>query len=140
MYDLKNTGFIYVTGQVGSFLSFVLSHAGRKTLIFYETEDEALVLKEEIEFFTHEDAYIFPIYTDRVFEKEDEVKRIAFLHHFASDSIFIGLFPYSAIAHALPAPDSIVTDTKTIQFGDTVFQEDIIAFLEESGYEPSGLG
>ncbi|OPX99079.1 MAG: Transcription-repair-coupling factor [Syntrophorhabdus sp. PtaU1.Bin002] len=139
MYDLKDTGFIYVTGQVGSFLSFVLSRARRKTLIFYETEDEALVLKEEIEFFTHEDAYIFPIYTDRVFEKEDEVKRIAFLHHLASDSIFIGLFPYSAVSHALPAPDSIVTDTKTIQFGDTVFQEDIIAFLEESGYESAGL-
>ncbi|OPY81765.1 MAG: Transcription-repair-coupling factor [Syntrophorhabdus sp. PtaU1.Bin153] len=139
MYDLKDTGFIYLTGQVGSFLSFVLSHARRKTLIFYETEDEALLLKEEMEFFTHEDAYIFPIYADRVFEKEDEVKRIAFLHHLASDTTFIGLFPYSAVTHTLPAPDSIVADTKTIQFGDTVFQEDIIAFLDGSGYEPASL-
>ncbi|MFZ2798736.1 MAG: hypothetical protein WAZ30_00805, partial [Syntrophorhabdus sp.] len=75
MRELKKTGTLYITGQIGSFLSFLLSQAGRKALIFYETDDEALLLREEIEFFSRKSAYIFPIYSDRVFEKEDEVKR-----------------------------------------------------------------
>ncbi len=59
MYELKQTGALYITGQIGSFLSFLISHMKRKTLIFYEAEDEALLYREEIEFFSRGNAYIF---------------------------------------------------------------------------------
>lgn len=139
MYDLNRTGFIYVAGQIGSFLSFLLSHGRRKTLIFYDTEDEALLLKEELEFFSKETVHIFPIYADRVFEKEDEVKRGAFLHHMATDEAFIGLFPYTAVSRPLPAQDAILANTKVVRFGDTLFREDLIAFFDERGYELAPL-
>jgi hypothetical protein len=112
MHELKKTGTLYITGQIGSFLSFLLSHTKRKTLIFYENEDEALLFREEIEFFSKGSVYIFPIYSERVFEKEDEAKRTAFLHHLAIDEEFIGLYPYIAVAHNIMDPDSILVNTK----------------------------
>jgi transcription-repair coupling factor (superfamily II helicase) len=139
MYELKKTGTLYVTGQIGSFLSFLLSHAKRKTLIFYEAEDEALLFREEIEFFSKGSVYIFPVYSDRVFEKEDEVKRAAFLHHLAIDENFIGLYPYSAVVHNIMDPGSILDNTKVICFGDTLFQEDLVHDLDDFGYELASL-
>lgn len=139
MYRLEKNGFIYITGQIGSFVSFLLSDAGRKTILFYDTEDEALFLKEEIEFFTKRDVHVFPVYGDRVFEKEDETKRISFLYRFAADDRFTGIFPYSAITHPLTAQSAILAGTKDVSFGDTVFQEELIAYLDENGYELSSL-
>jgi transcription-repair coupling factor (superfamily II helicase) len=135
MYELKKTGTIHITGQIGSFLSFLLSHSQKKTLIFYETEDEALILREEIEFFSNGSAYVYPIYSDRVFEKEDEVKRTAFLHHLTTDNNFIGLYPYSAVGHSIIDPSSMLTNTKVVRFGDLFFQEDLVHDLDEQGYE-----
>ncbi|MCX5807876.1 MAG: transcription-repair coupling factor [Proteobacteria bacterium] len=142
MFDLKETGFIYVTGKIGSFISFLLSSARsarRKTVVFYDSEDEALLLKEEIEFFSKKDICLFPLYTDRVFEKEDETKRISFLSHLVSEDDFIGLYPYSAIKHPLTAPEAIKDNTKDLQFGDTVFQEELIDYLDANGYELASL-
>jgi transcription-repair coupling factor (superfamily II helicase) len=139
MNKLQKTGTLHITGQIGSFLSFLLSHTKRKTLIFYETEDEALLLNEEIEFFSKGSAYIFPIYSDRVFEKEDEVKRVAFLHHLATDENFIGLYPYSAVGHHIIDQGSILANTKVVHFGDTLFQENLIHFLDDHGYELASL-
>ena len=139
MYELKKTGIIHITGQIGSFLSFLLSYAQRKTLIFYETEDEALILREEIEFFSKGGAYIFPIYSDRVFEKEDEVRRTAFLHHLATDDNFIGLYPYSAVGHNVIGQSSILANTRVVHFGDPLFQEDLLHYLDEQGYELASL-
>lgn len=139
MYELKKTGTIHITGQIGSFLSFLLSHSQRKTLIFYETEDEALILREEIEYFSEKSVYVFPIYSDRVFEKEDEVKRTAFLHHLATDNTFIGLFPYSATGHSIVDLSSVLENTKGIHFGDPLFQEDLVHYLDEHGYELASL-
>jgi transcription-repair coupling factor (superfamily II helicase) len=139
MYKLKKTGTLYITGQIGSFLSFLLSHTKRKTLIFYEAEDEALLVKEETEFFSRGIVYIYPIYSNRVFEKEDEAKRTAFLHHLATDESFIGLYPYSAVGHQIIDQNSILANTKVIHFGDTVFQEDLIHYLDDHGYELATL-
>jgi len=139
MYELKKTGTLYITGQIGSFLSFLLSHTKRKTLIFYENEDEALLFREEIEFFSKGSVYIFPIYSERVFEKEDEVKRAAFLHHLALDEEFIGLYPYTAAGHNIMDPGSILVNTKVIRFGDTLFQEDLVRYLDDCGYELTSL-
>ena len=139
MRELKKTGTLYITGQIGSFLSFLLSQAGRKALIFYETDDEALLLREEIEFFSRKSAYIFPIYSDRVFEKEDEVKRTAFLHHLAMDTDFIGLYPCSAVGHNIISREMILDNAKTIHFGDTLFQEDLVRYLDDQGYEVAPL-
>jgi transcription-repair coupling factor (superfamily II helicase) len=139
IYKLPKTGFTYITGQIGSFLSFFLSHTKRKTLIFYEAEDEALLVKEETEFFSKGIVYIYPIYSNRVFEKEDEAKRTAFLHHLATDESFIGLYPYSAVGHQIIDQNSILANTKTIHFGDTVFQEDLIHYLDDHGYELATL-
>jgi len=142
MFDLKETGFIYVTGKIGSFISFFLSSvrsARRKIVIFYDSEDEALLLKEEIEFFSKKDICLFPLYTDRVFEKEDETKRISFLSHLVSEDDFIGLYPYSAIKHSLTAPEAIKDNTKYLQFGDTIFREELIDYLDVNGYELASL-
>ncbi len=139
MYELKKTGSLYITGQIGSFLSFLISHTKRKTLIFYEAEDEALLYREEIEFFSKGGVYIFPIYSNRVFEKEDELKRTAFLHHLLMDEDFIGLYPYSAVGHNIMDHGSILDNIKVIRFGDTVFQEDLIQYLDDQGYELASL-
>lgn len=139
MFELKKTGTIHIAGQIGSFLSFLLSHTRRKTLIFYENEDEALIVREEIEFFSGGIVYVFPIYSDRVFEKEDEAKRTAFLHHLATDDTFIGLFPYSAAGHPIADLDSVLANTKIVRFGDLLFQEDLVRHLDEHGYELASL-
>jgi transcription-repair coupling factor (superfamily II helicase) len=139
MFDPKETGFVYITGKIGSFISYLISKAGRKTIVFYDTMDEALLLQEEIEFFSKKDVHLFPVYADRVFEKEDETKRISFLLHLISEDNFIGLYPYSAIKHSLTTPETIIGSTKTIQFGDTLFQEDLIDYLDKNGYELTSL-
>ncbi|MCX5804937.1 MAG: transcription-repair coupling factor [Proteobacteria bacterium] len=139
MYHLDRNGFIYITGKIGSFVSFLLSNTCRKTLLFYDTEDEALLIKEEMEFFTKKEVHLFPVYTDRVFEKEDETKRISFLYHLAADDTFTGIFPYSAITRPLTAQGSILAHTKDLNFGDTVFQEELVSYLDENGYEITSL-
>ncbi|MCX5812603.1 MAG: transcription-repair coupling factor [Proteobacteria bacterium] len=139
MYQLDKNGFIYITGKIGSFVSFLLSNTHRKTLLFYDTEDEALLLKEEMEFFAGKEVHLFPVYSDRVFEKEDETKRISFLYHLAADDTFTGIFPNSAITHPLTAQSSILAHTKDLSFGDTVFQEELISYLDGNGYEMASL-
>jgi len=50
--SLPDIGFIYITGKIGSFLSFFLSRTtNRKVILFYEDEDEALSLKKRSSFF-----------------------------------------------------------------------------------------
>lgn len=139
MYELKKTGTLHITGQIGSFLSFLLSLANRKVLVFYETDDEALFISEEVAFFSKRSTHIFPVYSDRVFEKEDNVKRTAFLHHLATDDTFIGLYPYSAVGRPLTDVGSLIDNTKVVHFGDTLFQEDLIGYLDDHGYELASL-
>ncbi len=139
MYQLDKNGFIYIKGKIGSFVSFLLSKTDRKTLLFYDTEDEALLLKEEIEFFKGGEVHVFPVYADKVFEKEDETKRVSFLYHLSSDDKFIGIFPYSAITHPLAAQNTILSHTQDLNFGDTIFQEELILSLDENGYEITSL-
>ncbi len=139
MYNLGNTGFIYIKGKTGSFVSFLLSRASRKTILFYDTEDEALLLKEELEFFSEKDVQIFPPYSDKVFEKEDEIKRIGFLSHLVSDDVFFGLFPYSATTRPLSPRHAFQDRKKELKFGDIVFQEELTAYLDGAGYELTPL-
>ena len=89
MYDLEQKGTIYITGKIGSFVSFFISQIKKKVFIFYDTDDEAFLNQEEIEYYTKKHAQLFPMYTDKVFEKEDEGKRISFLYHLVSDEISI---------------------------------------------------
>jgi transcription-repair coupling factor (superfamily II helicase) len=139
MYNLNKTGFIYITGKIGSFVAFLLADTDKRTVLFYDTEDEALLLKEEVEFSTGRDVYVFPAYTDRVFEKEDETKRINFLYHLAADISFTGIFPYSAVTHPLASPDALLGGAKDLNFGDTVFQEELIDYLDKNGYTMASL-
>jgi transcription-repair coupling factor (superfamily II helicase) len=140
MYQFPDKGFIYITGRIGSFLSFFLSRTtNRKVVLFYEDEDEALLLKEEIEFFSSGEVHHFPVYSHRIFEKEDESKRIAFLHHLLTDKTFIGLFPADTLFHPLFSPDLLILGSKEVTFGDTILQEDLITFLESTGYEFTSL-
>jgi transcription-repair coupling factor (superfamily II helicase) len=140
MYHFPDKGTIYITGRIGSFLSFFLSRMiNRKIILLYEEEDEALMLKEEIEFFSGEDVHYFPRYSQRIFEKEDESKRIAFLHHALTEDAFIGLFPTEALFHQLFPPGQLTRGSREVAFGDTVLQEELTAFLESSGYELTSL-
>jgi len=139
MYDLEHKGTIYVTGKIGSFVSFFISQIKRKIIIFYDTDDEAFLGQEEIEYFTKKHVHVFPVYTDKVFEKEDEGKRTGFLYHLVSDKEFIGFFPYNAINHLLSSPQKLFSDIKIIEPGNTIFQEDIVEYLENNGYEKTSL-
>ncbi len=139
MYNLDKTGFIYITGKIGSFVGFLLAYTDKKSVLFYDTEDEALLLKEEIEFYTGRSVHLFPAYSDRVFENEDETRRINFLYHLASDISFTGLFPYSALSHPFVSQEALLNGSKELNFGDTVFQEDLVDYLDKSGYELASL-
>jgi transcription-repair coupling factor (superfamily II helicase) len=139
MYDLEDKGTIYVTGKIGSFVSFSISQTNKKVFIFYETDDEAFLAQEEIEYYSKKPVHLFPIYTDKVFEKEDDGKRIGFLYHLISDKGFIGLFPCNAVGNHLPSPRKLCSDIKKIKPGNTVFQEEIIEYLENNGYEKTSL-
>ncbi len=140
MYQLPDKGFIYITGKTESFVSFLLAQiTGRKIVVFYESEDEALLLKEEIEFFSKKQVEYFPVYSHRIFEKEDESKRISFLCHLTADEDFIGLFPRAALHHRLFAPDSLMKKSLEVEFGQTVLQEEILDYLSSAGYEPASL-
>ena len=133
MYDLDRKGFIYIKGKVGSFVSFLVSRSDRKTVIFYDTEDEALLIREELEFFSGREVHVFPAYSDKVFEKEDEIRRTGFLSHLASDEAFFGLFPYGAVTHAVSPLHMFQTGRRELKFGDVLFQEDLLAYLDETG-------
>ncbi len=137
--DFEHKGTIYITGKIGSFVSFFLSQIKRKTFIFYDNDDEAFLTQEEIEYYGTRQVYLFPQYSHKVFEKEDEGKRISFLYHLVSDEKFIGLFPYDAVNHYIPPPHALSTQTKTIIPGEIVFQEEIIEYLETLGYEKNSL-
>ncbi len=140
MYHFPDKGTIYITGRIGSFLSFFLTRiADRKIIVLYEEEDEALLLKEEMEFFSGNDVHYFPMYSERIFEKEDESLRIAFLHHLLQDQAFVGLFPAAALFHRLFPPEQLTRGSREIVFGDMVLQEELTAFLESAGYEPTSL-
>ncbi len=140
MQILEERGTYYIQGRMGSFVAFLLARSKqKKVLVFYDTEDEAFLTEEEIGFYAGVPAHLFPAYTDRIFEKEDEAKRTAFLHHLLSDADFFGLFPYSAVNKSLPDAGSVSVNSKEILQGDTVYQEDIIQFLEKSGFENTPL-
>ena len=139
MHDLEQKGTIYVTGKIGSFVSFLISQIKRKIFIFYDMDDEAFLIQEEVEYYTRKHVQLFPMYTDKVFEKEDEGKRIGFLYHLVSDEDFIGLFPYNAINHHLSSPQTLFSIIKLIEPGNTIFQEEIIEYLEKNGYEKTSL-
>lgn len=139
MFDFKQKGTINITGNIGSFVSFFISQTGKKILFFYDNEDEAFLNQEEIEYYAKKQVHIFPVYADKVFEKEDEGKRIGFLYHLITDETFIGLFPYSAVGHTLPSSQTLSAVLKTIKTGDIVFQEELIAYLEHNGYERTSL-
>ncbi len=140
MYHFPDKGTVYITGRIGSFLAFFLSMVqNRKIIVLYDAEDEALLLKEEIEFFAQRDINYFPKYTQRIFEKEDEAQRIAFLNRLLSEDSFIGLFPTDALMHPLFPPEHLTRGSREVLFGDTIMQEELTAFLESAGYEPVSL-
>jgi transcription-repair coupling factor (superfamily II helicase) len=140
MHLLPNRGFVYITGKIESYISFLLSQVHeRKTILLYDNEDEALLLKEEIEFFAKKEVSYFPVYSQRIFEKEDESRRIAFLYRLAADEGFIGLFPLAALEHSLFSPSLLTRNAFEVEFGQTLFQEKLIDYLSASGYEPASL-
>ena len=140
MYRLPENGFIYIIGKIESFISFFLSQIpDRKIVFFYDNEDEALLLKEETEFFSKKEVFYFPIYSHRIFEREDESKRMSFLYHLATDPGFIGLFPHAALDHPLFPPGLLMERSFEVEFGQTLLQEEFIDYLYKAGYEPVPL-
>jgi len=140
VYRLPQRGFVYITGKIESFLSFFLSRIqGRRIVIFFEGEDEALLLREEIEFFSKRSVSYFPMYSHRIFEREDESKRISFLHRLLTDPHFMGLFPVEAVGSPLFSADRLLEKSREVEFGQTLFQEDLVGYLADAGYEPSPL-
>jgi transcription-repair coupling factor (superfamily II helicase) len=140
MYPLPSRGFVYITGKIESFISFFLSQIRERRIVFlYETENEALLIKEEIEFFSKKEVFYFPVYSHRIFEKEDESRRISFLYHLVTDSGFVGLFPLAAMDHALLSPRLLMERSFELEFGQTIFQEKLVDYLYSAGYEPASL-
>ncbi len=140
MYDLNQKRTVSVKGRVGSFVSFLISLVhDRRVLLLYDNDDEAFITAEEIEYYTGAEVHIFPPYAHKIFEKEDEGKRTRFLYHLLSDDRFIGLFPYNALSRSLPSPHRFSSHEKTIRPGETVFQEDLLEYLDRGGYEIGSL-
>jgi transcription-repair coupling factor (superfamily II helicase) len=140
MYRLPEKGCIYITGKIESFISFFVAHIrDRRIVLFYEGEDEALLLKEEIEFFSKKEVNYFPVYSHRIFEREDEAKRIRFLYRLLTEEDSIGLFPLAALDHPLLAPGFLKNNSMEIEFGQNLFQEELVDYLHSSGYEPASL-
>lgn len=139
MYTYNSNGVIYITGKIGSFASFFVSQIKRKTIILYETENEALFGQEEVGFYSGRPAHLFPVYTERVFQKDDDAKRTAFLHHLAQDDDFVGFFPYSSLGQSLLSPQTLPSTIKKIRCGETVFQEDLVSYLDKNGFEKTSL-
>ena len=80
------------------------------------------------------------MYSHRIFEKEDESKRISFLYHLVTDDDFIGLFPLAAIDHPL-FPPALLTE-KSLGGGvrpDHVPGGARRLSLFGAGYEPAAL-
>jgi transcription-repair coupling factor (superfamily II helicase) len=140
VYRLPQKGFIYITGKIESFISFFLSRIGQRPIVvFYEGEDEALLLREELEFFSKREVHYFPVYRHRIFEREDESRRISFLYHLVTDTDFLGLFPLAALGHPLFSPGELTEKSLRAEFGQALFQEDLVDYLAKAGYESSAL-
>ncbi len=140
VYGLPEKGFIYITGKIESFLSFFLAQMKeRRIVVFYDGEDEALLLKEEMEFFSKKEVHYFPVYSHRIFEREDESKRISFLYHLLNDKDSLGLFPVADVGRALFPPHLLTEKSMEVEFGQTLYQEKLIDYLHSAGYEPSPL-
>ncbi len=130
---------IHLSGEAGSFLSLLVSRIGGKTVVFFETEEEGLLLKEEIDFFAGVEARLFPHFEEKVFQRQETAERTAFLYSLANDRTFIGLFPFAAVAHPLPGPGPATAKSQVVSFGDVIYQEELLQHLEEAGYEPASL-
>ncbi len=137
--DHAYEGCLYITGRAGSFVSFLVAHARRKTLVLYEDEDSADLLREEISYYGNREVALFPPFEDRFFEEEDNLRRTGFLYRLATDRLFIGLFPVSSLTHPLPTRENISEDVMTIRVGDIVLLEDIHDNLDRKGYELAPL-
>ena len=133
---------IHLTGDESSYLSFLLSRMDSRggTIIFYESDDEAFLLEEEIRYFTGRFVYLFPLFAERIFGEEDEARRASFLYHLAiSANTFIGLFPYSALSSPVTPLQTVSKGSRTIRTGDNLFQEELVEFLEDAGYQHTPL-
>lgn len=137
--DHAHDGCLYITGRAGSFVSFLVASGKTKTLILYEDDDSADLVREEIAYYGNREVALFPPYEGRFFEEEDDLRRSGFLYRLATDDSFIGLFPMAALSAALPPPDRISEDIMTINVGDAVFLEDIHDNLDRKGYELAPL-
>lgn len=137
--DDERNSCLYITGRAGSFVSFLVAEARNRTLVLYEDDDSAELVREEIAYYGSRDVALFPPYQDRVFEEEDDLKRSGFLYRLAADEDFIGLFPLSSLSHGLPDPERVSSDITTLKVGDTVFPEDIHDDLDRKGYELAPL-
>lgn len=126
---------IVLKGRAGAFVSLLVSFLRGKTVVFFEEEDEATLLREEIEFFRGEAPLVFPPRSQRIFQRGDEAKRMAFLVKLALEEEFLGLFPYEALDLPLPRKDSVLSRTMKVSFGDRVPREELISYLEAGGYE-----
>lgn len=132
-------GTVYINGKAGSFPALFVSRLQGKRLFFYHTEEEALLVKEELEFFSEQEVHLFPDYSDRFFDNDDESKRSAFLYHLTNDNNFLGLAPVQALFKPQAALQTLLASSRTVTFGDTVYQEDLIDYFEASGYSRAGI-
>lgn len=134
MKEIPRTGRIYLKGVAGSFPSFLLSRANRKSLIFYRDEEEAFLLAEEIEFFSKRKVHIYPAKKNRVFEESEDFARLGFLFSFLSEDEFIGAYPQDEIEEPVLSREALISGILSIKVGETLFQEKLVGYLLENGY------
>lgn len=141
MQQLKRDNLVYIIDSTGSYISLFLTSCldKRKCIYFYEKEEEAYRIKEEMEFFSGQEVFMFPAYTERFFQKEEEAKRVSFLSKCLTEEGFIGLFPYTAIGHPLPHPATFIEKKKTITLKTTIYPEELLDYLNNNGYEQTAL-
>ena len=139
MFEFGYKRKLAIKGTAGSFPSFLISKLNKRTIFFFDEEEEALLFKEEIEFFSGKQVFLYPPKSNRVFEKDDELKRIGFLYQLLNENNFIGLFPAQELSSPVCSRELIISYLRCIKEGQILYQEDLIRYLIESGYTQSSI-
>ncbi|MCX7856551.1 MAG: transcription-repair coupling factor [Deltaproteobacteria bacterium] len=139
MFDFDSARRLSIRGTGGSFTSFLISRIGERILFFYDDEEEALLNKEEIEFFSGKEVCVYPPKKNRIFEKEDELVRLGFLYKLLNESHFIGLFPEDEISTEIVSREELISLLKPLKEGELIYQEELIAYLVDAGYSQTPI-
>ncbi len=135
----------YTTSSASLFLSILKEYQNKNLIIFVDSRETGLTLKNDIEFLINrEKVYFFNIpkffpFSSILKEKSvvSEIVNLLYKLLFEEDKIFI--IPYSIILKKIISFDKFFKNIMTIKKGETIDRELLAMFLLEYGYENNYL-